>query len=215
MQRKTSRDKGKAPPPPPLQSQQSTSSSSSSDKDKGPAPPPPIIIPPLPTPPSSPMTPPDTPPDSSPIRVGDIPLPPPPPPLPLPLLTVEEPKPEPSRAEERKKRNRDVTDDVPPSSVNISEIRRALEKQLNKRLSQEKVQPLEKVSDVVTVTSSSATTPDDSLNFVVVSTPQSERNKNTSMITINSNLPDTSNSLASNISQVSVKRLGDIEQFNK
>lgn len=202
MQRKTSRDKGKAPPPPPLQSQQSTSSSSS-DKDKGPAPPPPIVIPPLPTPPSSPMTPPDTPPNSSPIRVGDIPLPPPPPPLP----TVEEPKPGSSRAEERIERIRDVTDDIRSSSVNISEIRQALEKQLNKRLSQEKVQPFEKVSDVVTVTSSSATTPDDSLNFVVVSTPQSERNKNTSMITINSNLPDASNSLASNISQVGVRTI--------
>ncbi|XP_018577649.1 serine/threonine-protein kinase 10 isoform X3 [Anoplophora glabripennis] len=199
VQRKTSRDKGKAPPPPPLQSQQSTSSSSS-DKDKGPAPPPPVIIPPLPTPPSSPMTPPDTPPSSSPLRVVDIPLPPPPPPLPM----VVEPKPSSSKVEEKVDKNRDVTDDICSSSVNVSEIRRALEKQLNKRLSQEKVQPFEKVSDVVTVTSSSATTPDDSLNFVVVSTPQSERNKNTSMITINSNLPDTSNSLASNISQVTV-----------
>lgn len=69
------------------------------------------------------------------------------------------------------------------------------------RLSDEKLQPIDKTNDVVTVSSSSTTTPDDSLSHVIVSTPQSEKN-NTSTITINSNLPDMSNSLASNISQV-------------
>lgn len=69
-------------------------------------------------------------------------------------------------------------------------------------MSQEKATPSDKLGGIVTVNSSNATTPDDSLNLVLVSTPQSERNKNTSTITINSNLPDTSNSLASNISQV-------------
>ncbi|KAJ8921628.1 hypothetical protein NQ315_010537 [Exocentrus adspersus] len=114
------------------------------------------------------------------------------------------PKSQPPKSEGKLDKNYDVTDDVRVSSVNIAEIKQALEKQLNKRLSQEKVQPLEKVSDVVTVASSSATTPDDSLNFVVVSPSQPERNNNTSTITINSNLLDTSNSLASNISQVTV-----------
>ncbi|ENN82278.1 hypothetical protein YQE_01346, partial [Dendroctonus ponderosae] len=57
---------------------------------------------------------------------------------------------------------------------------------------------------VVVVKVGSGTTPEDSMNFVIVSTPQSERNKNTSTITINSDLPDQSNSLASNISQVTV-----------
>ncbi|KAJ8934384.1 hypothetical protein NQ314_013425 [Rhamnusium bicolor] len=195
VQRKTSHDKGKAPRPPPLQTQQSTSSTSS-DKDKGPAPPPPIVIPALPTPPSSPMTPPDTPPSSSPLHVRDIPLPP---------SQIEESKPKVELSKsERVDKHIDVTDDIRASTVNISEIKQALEYQLFKRLSQEKVQPFEKVNDIVTVTSSNATTPDDSLNFVVVSTPQSERNKNTSTITINSNHPDTSNSLASNISQVTV-----------
>lgn len=69
------------------------------------------------------------------------------------------------------------------------------------RFSDDKLQKIDKGNDMVTVSSSSTTTPDDSLSLVVVSTPQSEKN-NTSTITINSNLPDTSNSLASNISQV-------------
>uniref|UniRef100_A0AAR5QGE2 Protein kinase domain-containing protein n=1 Tax=Dendroctonus ponderosae TaxID=77166 RepID=A0AAR5QGE2_DENPD len=88
-------------------------------------------------------------------------------------------------------------------SSNIAQVKRALESQFGKRLSRDR--PVESVSDsIVTVNSSSGTTPEDSMNFVIVSTPQSERNKNTSTITINSDLPDQSNSLASNISQVTV-----------
>ncbi|KAF7274245.1 hypothetical protein GWI33_013083 [Rhynchophorus ferrugineus] len=226
--RRSSHEKGPAPPPP-LQTQLSTEK----DKGPAPAPPPlaivppppemppapempststpaappvpvpvmpqdderPAIIPPppvlpintaaLPTPPSSPVTPPDTPPEERiPIRIADIPLPP------MPAKDTE---------------MRDLTDDVSRSS-NIAQVKQALESHLGKRLSQEKpIPPSEKPGDnIVTVNSSSATTPEDSMSFVVVSTPQSERNKNTSMITINSDLPDPSNSLASNISQVTV-----------
>ncbi|CAG9837204.1 unnamed protein product [Diabrotica balteata] len=111
-----------------------------------------------------------------------------------------------------------VEEDKKEPTVNIAEIKKALENHIGKRYSKEKIEqsapldndtkvedvPSDKIGDIVTVTSSNATTPDDSLNLIMVSTPQSERNKNTSTITINSNLPDTSNSLASNISQVTV-----------
>ncbi|XP_030752127.1 serine/threonine-protein kinase 10 isoform X2 [Sitophilus oryzae] len=221
--RRSSHEKGPAPPPP-FQSQTST------EKEKGPAPPPPpTVVPPppmevppsekkpgpsssqplavpvhqaaqeegrapippapvlplnsvtLPTPPASPVTPPDTPPEQRvPIRVADIPLPP------VPV----------------KDETRDHPEDANRSS-NIAQVKRALENQLGKRLSQEK--PMHSVGDnIVTVNSSTGTTPEDSMSFVVVSTPQSERSKNTSTITINSDLPDPSNSLASNISQVTV-----------
>ncbi|CAH1173549.1 unnamed protein product [Phaedon cochleariae] len=177
VQRKTSRDKGKAPPPPPLQTQQSTSSTNSatSEKEKGPAPPPPALpIPALPTPPSSPMTPPDTPPDLRDHAPGE---------RDISLANQQVPE-------------KDETDDM---TRNISEIKQALENHIEKRGFAQ-----ERSGDLVTVTSSSATTPDDSLCLAVGSTPQSERDKNTSTITINSNLPDTSNSLASNINQVTV-----------
>lgn len=61
------------------------------------------------------------------------------------------------------------------------------------------------MADTVTVCSSGGNTPDGSLsNFVVVSTPSDRNKANTSTITINnSDLPDLSNSLASNVSQVS------------
>ncbi|XP_048526500.1 serine/threonine-protein kinase 10 isoform X2 [Dendroctonus ponderosae] len=222
VMRRSSHDKGPAPPPPQLQTQHSQ------EKEKGPAPPPPPllpekssssraepspavksppeqsasappapvlptppppppILPSLPTPPASPVTPPVTPPeeDQRGLRVADIPLPPP-------------PVPDKPKAEFAK----DFTDDASRSS-NIAQVKRALESQFGKRLSRDR--PVESVSDsIVTVNSSSGTTPEDSMNFVIVSTPQSERNKNTSTITINSDLPDQSNSLASNISQVTV-----------
>ncbi|KAG5894065.1 hypothetical protein JTB14_003925 [Gonioctena quinquepunctata] len=207
IQRKTSRDKGKAPPPPPLQTQQSTSSTSS-DKEKGPAPPPPVIIPPLPTPPSSPITPPDTPPGSppQPILPREIPLPDVADardiPLPLGADAAQDfPLPPPANYESSPTTGkREETDDVPRE---LAEIKQVIEKHFDEMLARDRARS-DKTGDVVTVTSSSATTPDDSLNFVVVSTPQTEKNKNTSMITINSNLPDVSNSLASNISQVTV-----------
>ncbi|ERL86432.1 hypothetical protein D910_03839 [Dendroctonus ponderosae] len=158
-------------------------------------PPPPPILPSLPTPPASPVTPPVTPPeeDQRGLRVADIPLPPPPVPAKHLRKLADKPK-----AEFAK----DFTDDASRSS-NIAQVKRALESQFGKRLSRDR--PVESVSDsIVTVNSSSGTTPEDSMNFVIVSTPQSERNKNTSTITINSDLPDQSNSLASNISQVTV-----------
>ncbi|KAJ8952708.1 hypothetical protein NQ318_021026 [Aromia moschata] len=150
------------------------------------------------------MTPPDTPPNSSPLYARDIPLPPPLPPNRGEGNQGRTVQGEVSKSVDQVDKNSEDVSDIRASTVNIAEIKRALENQFSKRLSQERVQPFEKASDLVTVTSSSTTTPDDSLNFVVVSTPQSQRNKNTSTITINSNLPDTSNSLASNISQVTV-----------
>ncbi|CAH1131586.1 unnamed protein product [Ceutorhynchus assimilis] len=158
-----------------------------------PPPPPPPVLPSsvtLPTPPSSPVTPPDTPPDvEQPLRVVDIPLPA------TPTVEVKS-KPETSK---------DIPDDANSRSSHIAHIKRVLESQLGKRLSQERVASVERINEnIVTVNSSNATTPEDSMNFVIVSTPQSERNKNTSTITINSDLPDPSNSLASNISQVTV-----------
>ncbi|XP_044258953.1 STE20-like serine/threonine-protein kinase [Tribolium madens] len=155
VQRKTSRDKGKAPLPP-IQPQPSSSN------EKPPAPAIPVAIPNLPTPPSSPITPPATPPSSSPVHPGSEP--------------------------EKPEKNTD----------NVDNIKEVLEKQLKKRQSEGDV-----ASDAVTV-SAPATSEDSVNNFVVVSS-QSERNKlNTSTITINSDLPDPSNSLASNISQVTV-----------
>uniref|UniRef100_A0AAR5QGB6 Protein kinase domain-containing protein n=1 Tax=Dendroctonus ponderosae TaxID=77166 RepID=A0AAR5QGB6_DENPD len=206
VMRRSSHDKGPAPPPPQLQTQH---------MEKGPAPPPPPLLPEksgsyraepsptvkspseqgasappapvLPTPPASPVTPLVTPPeeDQRRLRVVDIPLPPP-------------PVPDKPKAEFAK----DFTGDASRSS-NIAQVKRALESQFGKRLSRDR--PVESVRDsIVTVNSSSGTSPEDSINFVTVSTPQSERNKNTSTITINSDLPDQSNSLASNISQVTV-----------
>ncbi|XP_066139058.1 serine/threonine-protein kinase 10 isoform X2 [Euwallacea fornicatus] len=158
-----------------------------------PVPPPPPILPSsvsLPTPPLSPVTPPDTPPEieRAPIRIADIPLPPT------------------SSFEVKSKSGKDFTDDASRSS-NIAQVKRALESQLGKRLSQEqaRIPVIENIGDnIVTVNSSNGTTPEDSMNFVILSTPQSERNKNTSTITINSDSPDMSNSLASNINQITV-----------
>ncbi|VEN33845.1 unnamed protein product [Callosobruchus maculatus] len=215
LNRKPSRDKGKAPPPPPLHTQRSTSSTSSTGSEKGPAPPPPPLPPPLPgpagevpppkaevpprqieeapqqidpppiqhlpvmlpTPPSSPMTPPDTPPLAA---AGGA-------------LHGEATPPH---------RSGDTVDDVRVASVNIAEIKQALEHQLSKRLST----PEDKLQPTTNAMSSSTTSSlDEGVGLVVVSSPSSsERSKNTATITINSNLPDTSNSLASNISQVTV-----------
>ncbi|CAG9858528.1 unnamed protein product [Phyllotreta striolata] len=200
--RKISRDKGKAPPPPhTLQTQRSTGSTSSDKattptEKSPPAPLPPFVLPTLPTPPSSPITPPDTPPDASPPRVQ----------VPQPVQKIDDDRirdvalAEPSTPSTSTKRKEDEMD----ACVSVSDIKRALENQFAKKLAQEKPSASVKAGDFITVTSSTATTPDDSLNLVVVSAAPSERTKNTSTITINSNLPDTSNSLASNISQVTV-----------
>jgi STE20-like kinase len=167
VQRKTSRDKGKAPPPP-IQPPVQPSSSSSAYK---PSPPPlPVLIPNLPTPPSSPITPPATPPHSSPVHPNEV-----------------EPR------DEAEVREETATMEGPAESK--------VEAEEEKRPSQEKLHFGDvAVGDTVTVNSQDGTVN----NFLVVS-PQSERNKlNTSTITINSDLPDPSNSLASNISQVTV-----------
>ncbi|RZB41606.1 STE20-like serine/threonine-protein kinase [Asbolus verrucosus] len=183
VQRKTSRDKGKAPPPP-VQPSTQPSSSSMPDKDKAPAPALPVVIPNLPTPPSSPITPPATPPHSSPV-------------YPNADNVRAEPQDEADvKMEEPTRTSRDNTDHVVPSDKDV------FEKQLQSR---DKFQYGDvAVSDAVTVNSAAAAPEDNLNNFVVVSS-QAERNKsNTSTITINSDLPDPSNSLASNISQVTV-----------
>ncbi|KAJ3665518.1 hypothetical protein Zmor_001010 [Zophobas morio] len=178
-QRRTSRDKGKAPLPP----IQPPAQPSSSTEKPPPAPVPPVVIPNLPTPPSSPITPPATPPHSSPIHPNAVNVDP-------------------------DQHNEAEVKDVEKVEMkdSVESIKEVLEKQLQKRQSDEKMQYGDVAgSDTVTVSGNTATPSqgDNVGNFVVVT--QSERNKlNTSTITINSDLPDLSNSLASNISQVTV-----------
>ncbi|KAL1490995.1 hypothetical protein ABEB36_011658 [Hypothenemus hampei] len=193
--RRLSHDKGPAPPPPPLQTQHSQ------EKDKVPASPPPALLSgakaailAMPTPPSSPVTPPDTPPE-----VEQVPLPPPPPPPPLPplspLVKVSDIPLPPSPTVDRSK---DSTDDV-QRNVNIAQVKKALEDQLSPK------KILHATEDNTVTVNSSGTTPEDSMNFVIVqATHQTDKSKNTSTITINNDLPDQSNSLASNINQVTV-----------
>nr|CAI5825630.1 unnamed protein product [Callosobruchus analis] len=133
LNRKPSRDKGKAPPPPPLLSQRSTSSTSSTGSEKGPAPPPPPLPPPLPEP-ASEVTPPraEVPPrqieeplqqiEAPPIQHLPVMLPTPPsspmtppdtPPLAAAVMGEATPP----------YRSGDTVDDVRVASVNIAEIK--------------------------------------------------------------------------------------------
>ncbi|CAH0552881.1 unnamed protein product [Brassicogethes aeneus] len=174
VHRKTSRDKGPAPLPP-LQTQLS---SGSNEKEKGPAPPPPVVA-------AAVVVPALPTPPSSPIS------PPPTPP--------QQSSPKPAALEKKQEEKpRDATDEV-RSSSRIREIKQALEKQLTRQNSTEE-------KESVTISSSHTTTPEESLSLIVVSTPTAERQTklNTSTITINSDPGDPSNSLASNISQVTV-----------
>lgn len=212
VQRKTSRDKGPAPPPPPLQVQQSTPGAS--EKEKGPAPPPPppppVPLPILPTPPSSPVTPPPTPP--APVL----------PQLPLQKLEPEKidevakEQPEKQEKERRKDAVEDSTDTalgrMPTNLRNLFENRiakekmeseRSFEKHLERRASAEKASGEPVVVNTGTARTASV---EDGLNLVTVSNTHGEKVKaNTSTITIISDMPDPSNSLATNISQVNIK----------
>lgn len=112
---------------------------------------------------------------------------------------------------------KDSTDAAPiiAPSASFAEIRESLDKRLFKEKKPPSPPPLplppvqqpkeEKVAaEGVTISSGMTTTvPEDNCNLIVVSNNQGDRQKaNTSTITIISDLPDLSNSLASNISQV-------------
>ncbi|KAF5301527.1 hypothetical protein FQR65_LT08831 [Abscondita terminalis] len=185
VQRKSSRDKGPAPPPPPIVLQPGLFETEKSDKDKSnniPLPPPiPLAV--LPTPPSSPLTPPSTPP---------IPFVPPviPPPVEKEKLSEEGRTP---TTETPKEKN--VVDGTavlsnkiePPVHEKLPERWPSVEKVINESVSVNN--NVENVGNLVTVST----------------TPPTDRAKlNTSTVTIITDLPDPSNSLASNISQVTV-----------
>lgn len=177
MQRKTSRDKGPAPPPP-IIPQQSTNK-----EDKGPAPLPPVPLPILPTPPSSPLTPPSTPPFQ---------------------LKIEEPNKqrEEDKAEEEQQEGGDVQE-MGESSKTTDANPDILDVAYNKILSLEKSTDYTDESILMTKPEAvTVTSPEQGLNSIVVNT---QEKKNTSTIII-SDVADPSNSLASNISQVTNSR---------
>ncbi|KAK9708620.1 Polo kinase kinase [Popillia japonica] len=219
--RKTSREKGPAPLPPttpaiPVISSTAASTTTStitatisgaaSEKDKGPAPPPPPLpqdI--LPTPPSSPLTPPATP-----------PVPPPAPP-PMPEIVkapiqeeTREEKPLEEMIESKSPQLDPQSGDSNRKQIVPNDAGDLLETAYSKILSdiKEDQQAMQvdsgKLSESVIISGSSSTRSIDDSNLVVVSTSQPDRNKlNTSTIIISDN-SDPSNSLASNISQVTV-----------
>lgn len=175
--RRISRDKGPAPLPPiPKDPPQEPKAEK---EGTPPPPPPPIVIPALPTPPSSPMTPPDTPPNEA--------LPQQPPPE---RMEEEEELKEPS--------NRVDLDDV----ANIPLPPRLPDDGVDATVSGsargDAGSSSVKQADTVTVNSGVSSVK----SFEIVS-PMEKNRMNTSTITINSDPPDLSNSLASNISQVS------------
>ncbi|KAK4883119.1 hypothetical protein RN001_006438 [Aquatica leii] len=184
VQRKSSRDKGPAPPPPPIVLPPGLFETEKSDKDKPnsvPAPPIPLAV--LPTPPSSPLTPPSTPP------ILQIPPPPVLPPLKTEKMVEEEPS---STIEAPKDGN--VVDGTAVINNNIEPLVHetltekwpSVEKNINESVL---INNVENVGSLVTVST----------------TPPIDRAKlNTSTVTIITDLPDPSNSLASNISQVTV-----------
>lgn len=216
--RKSSREKGPAPLPPLLLGQPSTSNASVSvpPNEKGPAPLPPVPLPLLPTPPSSPLTPPTTPPQLR--QAENVENIPPSKPLSNKEQTLQE-------SDVKQK----VTHEVPNS--NLKSERTVTEKEnelvtvkkghgerelmdvaFSKILSENKSldaldtsrevknHPEPAVGDSITITSPSVS-PVPGSNLVVVSTSQGDSRHNTSTIII-SDMPDLSNSLASNISQV-------------
>jgi hypothetical protein len=152
-------------------------------KEKGPAPQPPIPFPVLPTPPASPLTPPSTPP---------IPFVPPSIPPPVNFDT--------SDVDLKQNVEYNITSqhtfveniDTPETSRKLSNSSGPTSSEI----------ATEQTLEDVTINSVSPL--DSGTNLVVVSTPPADRSKlNTSTITIISDLPDLSNSLATNISQVS------------
>lgn len=111
--------------------------------------------------------------------------------------------------EEEEEKVKDITDAAPIASPSFSEIVDSLDKRLFKEKKPPSPPPLPKeemvASEGVTISSGTTNTiPEDGCNLIVVSSNnQNDRAKtNTSTITIISDLPDPSNSLASNISQV-------------
>ncbi|XP_060524154.1 serine/threonine-protein kinase 10 isoform X2 [Cylas formicarius] len=184
VQRRASHDKGRAPPPPVLPPQPLALPLNKDAVQLAVIP----IPPALPAPPlaiSNVATS-----ASDHVRLVDIPLPP----------HIED-----TKSNEDGPSHLHLSDESGSArSSAIAEVKKALENHLEKRLSQEKATVFDKSADSVVVSTSNVSTPEDSLNYVTVSTPQSERSKNMSTITINTDFPDLSNSLASNISQVTV-----------
>ncbi|KAK5650505.1 hypothetical protein RI129_001534 [Pyrocoelia pectoralis] len=178
VQRKSSRDKGPAPPPPPpppVVLQPSLLDTKKTDKDKPIIPPLPVPLPLLPTPPSSPLTPPSTPPIPQVLIAPALPT----------SVDIGVPN-----KEDVKTTEKNVVDGTAAIVNHISDT--VLQNQPFESKSKENI-----ISEVVSVNNIE--------NLVTVSTPQTDRSKlNTSTVTIITEMPDPSNSLATNISQVTV-----------
>ncbi|XP_065157850.1 serine/threonine-protein kinase 10-like isoform X1 [Atheta coriaria] len=199
VHRKTSRDKGPAPPPPvhqiPLPQEKDKETEKERTKEK--APPPPVVLPVaevLPTPPSSPKfdTPPATPPA---VPAPVLPEPPPPPPMEVEVVEVVK-QPGPPTATKPKSSKSPTASPTSPVSKEMPEVKKEkvitassdiMEAAFSKILNEQK-----DVVDEVVIENK------DIGDIVLVSD-----NKMTSTIIIN-DMPDLSNSLSSNISQVTV-----------
>ncbi|XP_044762491.1 serine/threonine-protein kinase 10 isoform X2 [Coccinella septempunctata] len=188
--RRLSRDKGPAPLPPlPKESPQEPKAEKESAPP--PPPPPPIVIPALPTPPSSPMTPPPTPPNEA------LPQQPLPGAAPAAERIEEQAQPQPPDQLEIE----DVANIPLPPSLSGDKIDATVggspKGDFQRRPSSDSAKV--RKADTVTVNSTASSVK----SFEVVS-PSEKSRMNTSTITINSDPPDLSNSLASNISQITV-----------
>lgn len=187
VQRKPVHDKGPAPPPPPMLLESNLHKEVDNEKGHIP-PPPPVPFPVLPTPPASPLTPPITPP------IPQVPLVPPiTPPATEKLHKTIEPN---VNLLSQDLDKVDTTTSTKASS-NVKDT-------LDEIILEEK--PIEKWTSSDTMINEGVlfnSNSEDNGNLIVVSTPQTDRNKmNTSTVTIITDSPDPSNSLAANISQV-------------
>ncbi|KAK9879027.1 hypothetical protein WA026_003838 [Henosepilachna vigintioctopunctata] len=182
--RRISRDKGPAPLPP-LPKDQSQEPKPEKDST-----PPLIVISPLPTPPSSPMTPPDTPPNDK---------------LPQGSLPVNQADGNEAHSSNKIENVADIP--LPPSyDDNLDATAISCPTVASKDQLQRQSSPDGKINkaNTVTISSNSSSLDRNVKSFDIVSPPEKNR-MNTSTITINSaDRSDLSNSLASNISQVTV-----------
>ncbi|XP_045461178.1 serine/threonine-protein kinase 10 isoform X2 [Harmonia axyridis] len=183
--KRISRDKGPAPLPP-LPKEPPQEPKVEKESTPPPPPPPPVVIPALPTPPSSPMTPPDTPPNDR--------LPQPQLPEVVPEIRGEAGEGPSNQMEMEEVANIPLPPSMPGDSLDVS----------SKGGHFARSPPMEggakvRQADMVTVNSTVG-----SVKSFEVASPSDKNRMNTSTITINSDPPDLSNSLASNISQVTV-----------
>ncbi|XP_044740531.1 serine/threonine-protein kinase 10 isoform X3 [Chrysoperla carnea] len=197
------REKGRAPSPPVAAAAAASSSSTvapqpSSGSEKGPAPPPPILA--MPTPPASPLTPPQTPP--APVHPIDNHVPQP--------IQQEQPPVVASPASSESDKKTDST----TTNKNVCEVIVLDHKLDNKKDDNNEEITVAIENKVIKVSDETSSTEGSPINgkkspvisIISTSTPQHQSNNkaNTSTVTITSELPDLSNSLASNISQVTV-----------